>query len=210
MSAYEEPAEIVREDGSTIPGTWINPDGEAAQRCNGAGVVVLGGERFAKQLGELGYFVVAFDLVPGADGFDQPTAIDDLVAGILACKKLTAHGKVGVLGIGIAGALAIEAATMLPHIDAVILVDGPPPSPTAKLARLRAAINVHRAETGTLFTAADFADMERRAQRSKARLLCNAYPARDGFFATPRDADEATQARIAWDKTRDFLSYALS
>ncbi len=212
MSVYEETATIVREDGSTIPGIWINPDGEAAQTRKGAGVVVVGAdrERFAKLLGDLGYFVVAFDLVPGADGFDHATAIDDLVAGILACKKLTAHGKIGVLGVGIAGAIAIEAATMLPHIDAVVLVDGPPPSRTAKLARLRAAINVHRAEAGTLFSAADVADLEKRMAPSKAQLLCTAYPAGDGFFTTPRDEDEATQARLAWDKTRDFLSFALT
>jgi hypothetical protein len=212
MSAYEEPADIIREDGVNLPGVWINPDGEAAQRCKSAGVIVVGGEhglratdreRFVTPLGELGYFVVAFGVVGGVD-------IDDLVAGILACKQLTAHGRLGVIGIGSAGAIAIEAATMVPHIDAVVAVDAPPPSPSARLSRLRAAINVHRAEAGTLFTAANFEDLERRARRSKAQLLCNSYPARDGFFTTPRDPEEEMHARIAWDKTRDFLSYALT
>lgn len=231
MSAYEEPAEIVREDGVELPGVWINPDGEAAQRCKAAGVVVVGGERglrasdrerFVTPLGDLGYFVVAFDLVRGslatsdadaearARGIDHAIAIDDLVAGILACKKLTSHGRIAVLGIGVAGAIAIEAATMLPHIDAVVSVDGPPPSRTAKLARLRAAINVHRAEAGTVFTAEDYEDLERRARASKAQLLCNTYPAHDGFFSDPRDEEAASQSRIAWDRTRDFLSYALT
>lgn len=230
MSAYEEQTEIVREDGVTLPGIWIDPDGEAAHARKGAGVVVVGGERglrqadrdrFVTPLGDLGYFVIAFDLVRGspaltdddaaarARGLDHGIAIDDLAAGILACKQLTSFGRIAVIGIGIAGAIAIEAATMLPHIDAVVHVDGPPPSRTAKLSRLRAAINVHRAESGTRFTAADFEDLERRAKASKAQLLCNTYPTHDGFFTDPRDEEAASQARIAWDRTRDFLGYAL-
>ena len=68
---------------------------------------------------------------------------------------------------------------------------------------------LYRAQHGSLLSRADFDDIYARCKRGKAQLLCDDYPAGDGFFAHPRDDDEAFQSRMAWDRTRDFLSFAL-
>ena len=229
MSVFEETIQVIREDGVALPGMMLTPDFEPAEKCRGAGVVVVGGERglgdaertrLAGPLAEYGYFVVALDLVRGrpaasdadaaarAAGLDRSIAIDDIVAGILTLQQI-ASGKIGVIGVGIAGAIAIEAATMVPRIDGVVHVDGPPPSRAVRVTRLRAPVQIHRASRGNLFSAEDFADLQERSTRAKVRYLFEEYDADDGFFTRPRDDNEALQGRIAWDRMRDFLSYAL-
>jgi len=229
MDLFEEQLELEREDGVTLPGLRVTPDFEAATSCKGAGVLVVGGEwglsaedhaRFVTPLAEFGYFVVALDLVRGrrteagdeaqqrAAGLDHAIAIDDIQAGILCLKEL-ARGKIGVIGLDVAGAIAIEAATMLPHIDAVVHAGGPPPRPQARLSRLRAAILIHRTVDGPLNEAA-YLDVYARMRRSKADLLGYEYAARPDFFIRPRDEAEREEAVIAWDRTRDFLTTTLT
>lgn len=229
MSLFEKRIELIREDGVTVPALRMTPEFEAAEKLKGAGVVVVGGERglgddeyarFLTPLCDHGYFVIALDLVRGAAGrsdeeaaqlaaaLDHSIAIDDMVAGILTCKEL-ASGKIGVIGIGVAAAIAIEAATQVPHIDGVVHVDGPPPARSARLARLRAPVQMHRASEGSLLSKADCDDLVARAERSRTPIALWDYPARDGFFTRPRNDDEAFQSRVAWDRTRDFLSFAL-
>ncbi|MDX2090083.1 MAG: dienelactone hydrolase family protein [Kofleriaceae bacterium] len=229
MSLFEARIELIREDGVKVPALRMTPEFEAAAKLNGAGVVVVGGERglgdeeYARILTPLcdhGYFVVALDLVRGgavtsdeeaeklAAALDHSIAIDDLVAGILTCKQVAA-GKIGVIGIGAAAAVALEGATQLPHIDCVVHVDGPPPAKSARLARLRASLLIHRASEGRLLSKADCDDIAARAERSRAPIVTYDYPTRDGFFAHPRNDDEAFHSRVAWDRTRDFLSTAL-
>lgn len=229
MSLFEARIELVREDGVKVPALRMTPEFEVAEKLHGAGVVVVGGERglgdeeYARLLTPLcdhGYFVIAFDLVRGgaavsdeeaqklAAALDRSIAIDDLVAGILTCKQV-ASGRIGVLGLGVAAAIAIEAATQLPQIDAVVHIDGPPPARSARLARLRAPLQFHRASEGTLLSKADLDDVVARSERSRTQIASYDYPAGDGFYARPRDDDEAFHSRVAWDRTRDFLSYAL-
>jgi dienelactone hydrolase len=229
VELFEERLELVREDGVTLPGTRLTPSFESAEGMNGAGVVVVAGEwglepadyeRFAKPLARLGFFVVATDLVRGmraesaaaaqqrAAGLDHAIAIDDIEAALLCVKEL-ARGRLGVIGLDVAAQVAIEAATVLPHIDAVVHIGGPPPRETARLQRLRAAILVHKAAHGEMNDAAYMA-MYERMRRSKADLLGHDYDASESFFVRPQGEDEEMQARIAFDRTRDFLVATLT
>lgn len=226
MDLFEEHLELVREDGATLPGLRITPDFEAAESCNGAGVLVVGGEwglsaedhaRFVRPLGEAGYFVVSLDVVRGREpidpehrwrGEDHARAIDDIEAGLLCLREL-ARGKLAVIGLDVAGAIAIEAATVLPQIDAVVHAGGPPPRAEARLARLRAPLLIHRTAAGPLDEAAYLAIYE-RMKRSKVPLVGYEYAGGPDFFIRPRDEAEREEAVIAWDRTRDFLTTTLT
>ncbi len=227
---FEETAQLRREDGVLIPGITIMPDSDVAVKCNGASVVVLAGEwgltedfkaRFARPLAELGFFVVATDLVAGAtpataaDAQAQGArivhdrAVGDLEAAILAAKAMII-GKVGVIAFDVAARIAFEAATMLPQIDALVHASGPPPGDRAPLARVRATIQVHQALNGTLITEPIFDDLAKRMKPGRADLLVYDYKCKDNFYARPDGEDEASEARIAWDRTKDFLFQALT
>ncbi|HLL21555.1 MAG TPA: dienelactone hydrolase family protein, partial [Kofleriaceae bacterium] len=155
VELLEERVELVREDGVTLPGWHITPGLVTAERMHGAGVVVVAGEwglsedvyaRVARPLAQLGFVVVAMDLVRGqhtddaavaharAAALDHVVAITDIQAGLLAVKEL-ARGKLGVIGLDIAAQIALEAATVLPHVDAVVHAGGPVPGPSVPMAR---------------------------------------------------------------------------
>jgi dienelactone hydrolase len=229
VELLEQRIEIVREDGVAIPGRHIVPGFETAERMHGAGVVVAAGEwglttadydRFAVPLAQHGFFVVAIDLVRGtpaesaeaaaqrARALDHDIAIGDIEAALLNVKEL-ARGKLGVIGLDVAAQVAIEAACVLPHIDAVVHVGGPLPRAEARLDRIRATILCHKTPGGDMNDAAYMA-MHERMQRGKATLLGFDYDASESFFIRPQGEDEEFQARVAFDRTRDFLVQTLT
>ena len=228
IDLLEQRVDLVREDGVTLPGVHITPAFETAEGMGGAGVVIVAGEwgltedileRVVRPLARLGFFVVATDLVRGmrtddaavardrALALDHEIAIGDIQAALLTVKEL-ARGKLSVLGVDIAAQIAVEAATVLPHIDAVVHAGGPPPG-AARMDRVRAAILVHTSRHGEMTEAAYLA-MHERMQRSKAVLLHHDYDAAESFFVRPQGEDEEFQARVAFDRTRDFLVQTLT
>ncbi len=227
---YDFQVQLTREDGAQLPGLQLTPEPDVAAKANGAGVVIVAGEwgldpdlieRFGKPLAALGFFVTAIDLVGGhraataeqarihAEGIDHASAIQDLQAAILDVKML-ASGKIGVLGLDLGATVALEAASTLPQLDAVVHAGGTAPGKHASLARLRASVLILRAEQSTLFTKADYDRVVARAERSKATIMRAVYPAADGFFTRAKTDEERSQAAIAWDRTRDFLVASLT
>ena len=230
MPIYDFEVELVREDGAKLPGIQLTPDPETGKAANGAGVVLVAGEwglapelvdRIGKDLAAAGFFVTAIDLVGGhraataeqartrAEGIDHASAILDLEAAILDVKAL-ASGKIGVLGLDLGATIALEAATQLPQIDAVVHAGGLPPGAHAPLARMRAAVLILRAEQSTLLAKADYDAIVKRAEPSKVTIMRAVYSAADGFFARPVTDDDRSAATIAMDRTRDFLVAALT
>ena len=217
---FEESVELIRDDGVRVRAVRITPDFDDAERCHGAGVVVAVGAAGATEatfaavvrpLARAGYFVVAVALsgaddagrADGAAGaFGDP--IEDVEAALLSVKEL-ARGKLGVLGLGGAGPVALAAAAELPHVDAVVCAGGGSPATTAKLSRVRAAVLLHHAARGAALTEDDLAAVQARLARSKAPLTLRRHDADDGFFGGDGDA-----ARIAWSQTRDFLALNLT
>jgi dienelactone hydrolase len=229
IELLEQRVEIVREDGVTFPGRHIVPGFETAERMHGAGVVVVAGEwglteadyeRFARPLAQLGFFVVSTDLVRGmpapsaeaaaqrARALDHDIAIADIEAALLNVKEL-ARGKLAVIGLDVAAQIALEAACVLPHIDAVVHAGGPPPSPDAKLARIRASVLCHKTPGGEMNDTA-YVTMYQRMNRGHATLLGFDYDASESFFIRPQGEDEEFHARVAFDRTRDFLVQTLT
>jgi dienelactone hydrolase len=206
---FEEDVLPEREDGVHLRARRITPDSDDGARCRGAGVVVLTADasdtaaamaRIARPLGQAGYFVVALEL---ARADDAAAAIEDLGAAVRTLKEL-ARGRIGVVAVGAAAAVAVAAAGELPQLDAIVHAGGPLPAP-ARLARARAAFLVHRAGRGAANADADVQALIDRLRPAHARLTVRVHDADDGFVL--RDAIEA---RIAWDQTRAFLDLELT
>lgn len=229
MSVYEETVGLAREDGVTVPAIRFTPDGDAAERCNGAGVLVVAGEwglqpevreRIALPLAEFGYVVVATDLMHGhlatsaeqaqvrAEGIDAASAIEDIAAGLLNLKEM-AGGKLGVIALDRAATVALEAATTLPQIDAVVALGGGLPGADVKLSRLRAAVLVTRTLSGAM-TKTAYEVLIGRMKRSKAQLSGHDYASGERFVVAPASDDERHEATMALDRIRDFLTFNLT
>lgn len=226
---FVERSRLEQEDGEPLHTVRITPDFEPSMQCNGAGVVVVAGEwglqpgdedRFLTPLAEFGYFVVGIDLVRGqkarsadearalAAQIDPTLAINDIAAALLYLREL-ASGKLGVVGLDLGGALAMEAATMLPQIDAVVHAGGPAPRKGTKLARTRASMAIHRGTRDSELTDEQCADMLERIRPSKAMLMTYKYDAPASFFIRPLDEEDRQYATEAWERTRDFLQQQL-
>ncbi|MDQ3334341.1 MAG: dienelactone hydrolase family protein [Myxococcota bacterium] len=221
----EEQLELVREDGVRVPARRYMPEIDASQTRDGAGVVVLAGERgltedvlsrLVAPIVNLGFFALAFDVVGGratdsdddarerAAFVDHAGAIDELALALTKLREM-AYGKLAVVGVDAGAAIAIEAATVLPRIDAVVHAGGPPPASTAKLVRMRAPLQIHRTDDGPL-TADDASAIEAAVAAANNELQLFDYPARHGFLTRPRDAEEEHHAIVAWERIRDFLT----
>lgn len=226
---FVERSRLEQEDGEPLHTVRITPDFDTAMHCNGAGVVVVAGEwgltasdeeRFLTPLAELGYFVVGIDLVRGekarnaeearakSAAIDPEIALNDIAAALLYLREM-ATGKLGVIGLDMGGAIAIEAATVLPQIDAVVHAGGPGPRKGTKLSRTRSSIVIHRGTRDSPLTDEQCADMLERVRPSKAMLITYKYDAPASFLIRPLDEEERNHATNAWDRTRDFLQQQL-
>jgi dienelactone hydrolase len=215
--SFEERKRLEQEDGEPLHVVRLSPDLDVAVRCKGAGVLVVAGEhgltrdveaRVMKPLAELGFFVAGIDLVRDRRGLDHALAYGDISTALLYLKEM-ASGKLGVIGFDSAGGIVMEAACVLPQIDAVVHASGAGPRKGTKLARTRASMVIHRGAKTSPLTVEQCADMLDRIRPSRQTLLTYNYDATDGFVLRPADADEEDLATIALDRTRDFLTERL-
>lgn len=213
---YDERNRLEQEDGEPLHTLRVTPEPETAVNCNSAGVLVVAGEsgvtqeiedRLVEPLGEMGFFVVAIDLVKDRSKFDPALAISDISSGLLYLKEM-AGGKLGVIGLDAAAGLAMEAATQLPQIDCVIASGGPGPRKGARLDRVRCSTLFLRG-TKTSPLTDEVADAIRtRMEPAKQTLMVQDYDASDGFLAKP-GADEHEAATDAYAHLTSFLSQNL-
>jgi len=227
MSLYEERKRLEQEDGEPLHTLRVTPDSEIAVQCNNAGVLVVAGEwgltpeneaRFVTPLAELGYFVVAIDLVGGdkatSEGqaaertLDPERGVADIASALLYLKEL-AGGNIGVVGFDGATAIVIEAATRLPQIDCVVAGGGPGPRKGVQLARTRSSMMFHRGTQTRRLTDDVRAELKERIKPAVQTLMVHDYDAPDRFFARPLDEEERDHATTAFDRTSDFLAQNL-
>jgi len=185
--------------GGKLAVTRITPAMDVAEQCNGAGVVVAGGTAFVEALVAFGYVVVVAPTL---------TTVDELAEALLYLREM-ARGKLGAIGIDRAAPAVVEAATVLPQLDAVVHVAGVLPPATAKLARIRAQLAIVRAARGKLVSDVARADLLRFAKPSRALVQVWSHPTSNDRFAIEPAGAEVDEATIAWDRIRDFLSGAL-
>jgi dienelactone hydrolase len=229
MSLYEERKRLEQEDGEPLHTLRVMPDGEVAVRCHGAGVLVVAGEwgvtqdvedKIVRPLAEMGYFVVAIDLIRGGktadaaeaaarrEAIDPEIAINDIASALLYLKEL-AGGSLGVFGLDAASGIAIEAATRLPQIDCVVTTGGAGPRKGVRLARTRSSIMVLRGEATSPMSGEVCVEMSKRIEPAMQRFLIHNFRCADGFFTRPADDDERDCAAEAFDHASSFLAQNL-
>ena len=167
------------------------------------GVLLIGTklrERLDAELVELGYITHAVDHV---------ASIDDIAAAILALKQ-NAPGGIAAIAVGPAATLLLEAATVLPQLDGVVLFGGRLPAARPHYARMRAQVLIHRAEQGEGMSAEDVQRLLDESAPGFVQVFDWTYAtANDRFISEPRDEADANEGTIAWERTRDFLTSAL-
>lgn len=229
MSLYEERKRLEQEDGEPLHTLRVMPDGEVATRCRGAGVLVVAGEwgvtkgvedTIVRPLAEMGYFVVAIDLIRGGKAatdveaaasraaIDPEIAINDIASALLYLKEL-AGGRLGVFALDAAAGIAIEAATRLPQIDCVVTTGGAGPRRGVKLARTRSSIMVLRGRATSPMTDEVCLEMSKRIEPAMQRFLIHDFDCADGFFTRPATDAERDCASEAFDHASSFLAQNL-
>lgn len=204
-----QPLELVRDDGVVLPALQLVPDFDAAERCAGAGVVVVTGgppraaleEALVRPLAEHGFFVVALAL-----GGERDHAEDALAAALIGLRQL-ARGRLGVIAVDGAGDVALAAAACLPTLDAVVHAGGPLPAAGPRLRRARAAVLFLRPED----EASDaLAPLLAALAPAHVPVLVRRHPGTSGVFDADVDAAGRAHAPIAWAQLRDFFTTALT
>ena len=165
------------------------------------GVVLLGQglrERIGADLESFGYTIKAVETV---------ASTDDIAEAILDVKQM-AYGGIGAIAIGPLATLLLEAATVLPQLDAIVLIGGKLPAARPHYARMRAQVQIHTVEGS--FTAEDIDRLREESSRGQVQVFDWTYEtANERFFVAPANEQEASDAETAWDRVRDFLTNAL-
>lgn len=165
------------------------------------GIVLLGEglrERFGADLESLGYAVHAVD---------HAASVDDIAEAILDVKQMSAGG-VGAIGVGPLATLLLEAATVLPQLDGIVLFGGKLPAARPHYARMRAQVQIHTVEGA--FTTDDIDRLREESSRGQVLIFDWVYETTNERFAVaPKNEQEASDAEIAWDRVRDFFTTAL-
>jgi dienelactone hydrolase len=168
------------------------------------GIVLLGEglrERFAEDLESFGYTVKAVEVV---------ASIDDIAEAILDVKQM-ASGGIGAIAIGPLATLLLEAATVLPQLDGIVLFGGTLPAARPHYARMRSQVQIHiAAQAQGSFSADDVERLREESSRGHVLVFDWTYEtANERFVVAPKNEQEASDAEIAWDRVRDFLTGAL-
>lgn len=147
---------VVADDGTVIPAYWSHPDlgGAFPAVClvhDWWGITVTD-RRIAHLFAQLGYYVLMPDLFHGATAVNPAEAMDlvrryggrayrlvDRALRVLEKHNRT-NGNVGVVGFGMGGSLAFEAAIQRPDLEAAVAFYGLPGRYWGKFKDARAPI----------------------------------------------------------------------
>lgn len=216
----------------TVPGYLALPkDGE------GLGVVVLHAwwgltepfRQVCDRLAEAGFVALAPDLYHGKttasveEAKALGAALDQEVerwrgdiAGAVrflrhyeATHRADGHDKVALLGFSLGGSYALDMSVNLAQeIAAVVTFYDAYPEPNFSIAS--AAYLLHFAEDDPFEPAEAVAEMERALQAAERPFTCYTYPGtKHWFFEENRGEYDAEAARLAWERTIEFLHQQL-
>ena len=171
----------------------------------------------AARLADAGFLALAPDLYHGkvatnaaeakklVSELDPVSALDEIAGavGFLASHPQS-NGKVAVMGFCLGGAYAFSAACVVPGIAAVVPFYGVPPS--TDCARITAPIQAHFAKTDA-WAKPELAEAIRKELEALGKIMeLHVYDADHAFFNDSRpEAYNAAAAKLAWDRTLEFL-----
>jgi carboxymethylenebutenolidase len=128
---------------------------------------------------------------------DWPKMLLDIQAGIDEVKSV---GPIGVIGFCMGGSIAFLAATRLSGLSAAVGFYG---SAVAKYAdeKPKCPVQLHFGETDASIPMSDVAIVQEKRKDCEVYV----YPAGHGFYCDERASYSPDNAKLAWQRTIDFL-----
>jgi len=225
--------QFTRPDGKTVDGYLAEP----ANSANAPGVVVLqewwGLDdeviSVAERLAKAGYRALVPDLYRGKLALEANEAehlMNDLnfgdaasqdVRGAVQYLKATGSSKVAVTGFCMGGALTILAACHVPELDATIVWYGNPPLEYVNAEAISKPMLAHWALHDEFFAAAGVDQLEEKLKQAGVKYEFHRYDTKHAFANPKSDSRgmpplkyDADAAKLAWDRTLDFLKKHLT
>ncbi len=172
-------------------------------------------DRFAKE----GFLALCPDLYHGKvatndqeaaslmNQLDWGHAVADIGA---AAAHLRGHarsnGKVGVLGFCMGGALAFAAALNVDGLACAVPFYGLPQIPPEKLANIKIPVQAHFAKTDEWAKASVAEEIQKKIRAAGGHMDLFVYDAGHAFMReTDPSKYDAPSAKLAWERTLDFL-----
>ncbi len=119
--------------------------------------------------------------------------------------------KVAVGGFCMGGVVTILAAVRVPEMDAGACFYGLPELPTADIKKIKIPLICHFANKDGWITPAKANDFEAALKQSKSQFEIYRYDAQHAFMNEARSGVyDATSAKLAWDRTLNFLKKTLA
>ena len=221
-----EMVQFKRPDGKTCPGYLATPKiGAGAhgfvciQEYWGLNEQI---KKTADRLAEAGYRALVPDLYRGKvakasdeashmmKGLNFPDAAEQDIRGAVQYLKQSSE-KVAVGGFCMGGALTILAAVRVPEMDAGACFYGLPDLPAAESKKIKIPLICHFANQDGWITPAKVNDLEAALQQSKSQFEIYRYDAQHAFMNEARpQVYDAPSAKLAWDRTLNFLKKTLA
>ena len=225
--------QFTRPDGKTVDGYLAEP----ANSANAPGVVVLQEwwglddevMSVADRLAKAGYRALVPDLYRGKLALEANEAehlMNDLnfgdaasqdVRGAVQYLKATGSSKVAVTGFCMGGALTILAACNVPELDASIVWYGNPPLEYVNAEAISKPMLAHWALHDEFFAAAGVDQLEKKLKHAGVNYEFHRYDTKHAFANPKSDSRgmpplkyDADAAKLAWDRTLDFLKKHLT
>lgn len=138
---------------------------------------------------------------------DWGRAIQDIAG---ATAHLRGHarcnGKVGVLGFCMGGALAFAAALNVEGLACAVPFYGLPQIPPDQLAKIHVPVQAHFAKTDEWAKASVAEEIQKKMRAAGGHMDLYVYDAGHAFMReTDPSKYDATSAKLAWERTLDFL-----
>jgi carboxymethylenebutenolidase len=149
---------------------------------------------------------------------DGKRALGDIAAAaqhLLAQPRV--NGKVGVTGFCMGGALTLLAAVNVPEMDVGVVWYGYPPLEYIDASKIKAPLLAHWAIHDHAFPIAAVDQLEQKLRAAHAKFDFHRYDAKHAFANETIDSKnldalryDPDAAKVAWQRTLDFLSKHLS
>ncbi len=210
-----------RPDGKECAGYYSEPPGQGSA----PGIVVIQEwwglnediRRVADRVAGAGYRALAPDLYRGRvtleaaeaahlmDGLDFQDAATEDIRGAVQHLRLDS-AKVATIGFCLGGALAILTGIHVPENNAVVCWYGIPPEGTGDPASISVPVQGHFALEDSYFTPAQVDALEAELKKGGVRYEFFRYPANHAFGNETAPNYDPEAARIAWQRSFDFLA----
>jgi carboxymethylenebutenolidase len=136
------------------------------------------------------------------DGID---AVKQDVRGVATALVKEGH-KICVLGFCLGGALSLSSAVHVPELSAAVCFYGIPPAERADPAQIKIPVLAHFATQDGWCTPERVRELEAKMRAANAELELHRYEAQHAFFNPTRPVHDAVNAKLAWDRTLEFLA----